>query len=475
LLNTSDAEFRVILKSRLSSSFGVRVYSTIVSLVDFTNMNDGVFSFEAKSQTALNALKTLHYDKFCRILRQTALDVFLVNPKNIAISLASQTTRGAVASSSANNYSAGKNPYGQLSIQINDAKYNFDSFICVKENSMAINMCKDFAKSIIGQGEMGLEKNLLFINGSVGNGKTHLLQSIASIAMRGGKNITYLTADKFSFQYIKAVKDNKLIDFKEQLFASDVLFVDDIHFICGKKGSTEELYNIINAMLNDGKPVALSSVNSINALKFVNQSAEEEDRKTFSQRFKSTLHAGISCCITNPSGELRKLIIKQKAIEYAIILPEDVVNFLTLNVTTSIRDIESSISKIKTHFKYASCKIDLNFVRQILQEFLDNFKKSIEPSDVVAVVAKVFNISVSDFTQGRSNGDLTIARNICMCLLKDFTTLSYTDIANIFGKKTHTVVVNAITSFEKLKMNPNFCDIISNICSIIKDGSYLSS
>jgi chromosomal replication initiator protein len=192
-------------------------------------------------------------------------------------------------------------------------------------------------------------------------------------------------------------------------------------------------------------------------------------------RFKSILNSAISCLIPNPSAELRREIVTKKMLSFNLPASEDIINFLCTNITSNIRDIESAIRKIKIHTQYVSSSINIDFVRNILEDFLQICKKTISPQDVIDSVCSYFNIVKEDILSESKAKELNLPRQICIGLLKELTSCSYQEISIIFGKKSHTTIMYTISNFDKLKLNPTHFQTISTISSKIKDIYCLTS
>jgi len=468
LLQVSQNEFSAILKNRLSLSFGSRIFSITFASLELVKIEDGVVAFSISTQQIKDKINLVHHEKFKRVVRATCSEILLVTLKQIVISVRDLGLPSSLKSGMAVGANKDfKSNFTPLSLIPDVSRYGFDSFITSPENLVAYSTCLEFSSLIEKHISQNIGQNILFINGSVGNGKTHLMNSIAiNVAKKTHKKITYLTADRFMFKYIQSIRENTLFDFKEKLLSSDVLLIDDIHFIIGKKASSEELINAISIALAEGKFVVCSSVHQPSALCV---KSEDETAK----KIVSVLNAGLSCRIVNPSTELRRNIIQSKANSISLVLTPNVIEYLVLNITSNVRDIESVLSKISFNAKFLNKAIDIAFVKALVGEFLSITAKTITPNDVILATAKIFNIEAKDITSDeKKDKQLTAIKQVAICLVKDMTSLSYNEIASLFGKKTPSCVTASLVAMDKFKKDPQMFLKISQVVSILKDENY---
>ncbi len=474
----SQNEFSAILKNRLSMSFGSKIFSITFAGLELASIDNagGIVDFSVPSQAVKDKILLVHQDKFKRIVGTTCSEILLVSVKQINISVRAlgQGEAGKLATNATYKPRADdfRLRFTPLSMVPDASRYDFENFITSTENSVAYSTCKEFASIVEQSKNQSMGQNILFINGSVGNGKTHLMNSMAlQIAKNTSKRITYLTADRFMFQYIKSIRENALFDFKEKLHNTDVLFVDDIHFICGKKASSEELLNAINLALTEGKFVICSSVYQPAVI-----ASKYEDETT--KKIASVLNAGLSCRISNPSAELRRKIIQAKANSAGLVLSQSVTEYLVLNTASNVRDIESVIVKLSFNAKFIKKNIDIAFAQSIVSEILAVSTKQITSQDVINATAVTFGLEPEDIIKDSPSSscgkDVSVVRQIAICLTKELTSLSYTEIASAFGKKTTACVTASITAMDRLKKDPQTFIKISRIVSLLKDPGYFN-
>ncbi|MDX1948942.1 MAG: chromosomal replication initiator protein DnaA, partial [Rickettsiales bacterium] len=333
-----------------------------------------------------------------------------------------------------------------------DAKFTFDNYSSFENNILAFNACYNIACNSEGFEDI----NLLFICGKMGLGKSHLLHATAkqAINLASYKKVLYLSAEKFMFTYVRAMKENKMLDFKDYVRGSDLLIVDDIQFICGKSNFQEELFHTVNAVIDAGGKVILS------ADKFPNQLTGLEDK------IKSRFSGGLIADIKNYSNEQRFEILAKKAEKQNQKVGSEVISFIANNVDTSIREAEGALNKILQISKLTMREADLDLAKEIVKSTYEKSKKETSLEDIKKEVCKKFGLSFTEIESATRLKKIAEARQIAMYLAKKYTTKSYPEIGRFFGGKDHATVVHAVKKIEKLiSENEIFADTINKITS----------
>ncbi len=331
-----------------------------------------------------------------------------------------------------------------------DAKFTFENFCSFENNILAFNACFNIAINADGFENI----NPLFVCGKVGLGKTHLLQATAKKAIETNsyKKILYLSAEKFMFCYVRAMKENKLIDFKDYVRASDLLIVDDIQFICGKANFQEELYHTVNSVIDAGGRVILS------ADRFPHQLDGLEDK------IKSRFAGGLIADIKNYNFENRFEILAKKSEIQGQKISDNVLTFVANSVDTSIREAEGAINKIIQIAKLTNKEISLELAKEIVKSTYEKSKKEISLEDIKKNVCKKFGLSFTEIESATRLKKISDARQIAMYLARKHTTKSYPEIGRYFGGKDHATVVHAVKKIEKqILQDENFSGLISSI------------
>lgn len=318
-------------------------------------------------------------------------------------------------------------------------RYSLNSFIVGKSNELA----HAAATAIVE--EIGKKYNPLFIYGGVGLGKTHLVQAVGneiSARYKGKVKVKYTSAEKFTNDVIWAIKNRRTETLKEKYRLVDVLIIDDIQFIIGKTATEEEFFHTFNALHENNKQIIVSSDKPP---KFMPELAE---------RLRSRFEGGMIVDIAYPDYELRYAVLKSKAQERGIQLPDEVIEVLANRIQRTLRELEGILNKIVFYQRAKQVAITTRLAEEILAEVLQEPVRSINPNAVIKAVAESFEIAVVDLIGASRKRELVGPRQIAMYLLRDMLDLSYPNIGTRMGKRDHTT---ALYAYEKiaLEMNKN--------------------
>ncbi|AZL15154.1 chromosomal replication initiator protein DnaA [Rickettsiales endosymbiont of Stachyamoeba lipophora] len=316
-----------------------------------------------------------------------------------------------------------------------DSKLTFDNFVVGKSNQFAFAAAKAMAAM-----DNRLEFNPLFFYSPVGHGKTHLIQAIAHeiIQLYPEKNICYLTAERFMFQFVRSLKNKDIITFKEHFRGVDVLIIDDLQFICGKESTQEEFFHTFNTLIEDGKKIILACDRSPN------------DLEGLDFRFKSRLTSGLVADIAPSDYDLRAKIVEQKAKVQNLSLNKNIIDMLANKITTSIRELEGAINKIAAYSTFLGLKVTLETVEDLLKDLLRASSRSITVQAIQQKIAEYYKIKIGDLSSTSRQREVARPRQLAMFLAKKHTTHSLVEIGKKFGGRDHTTVMHAIKQIEKL-------------------------
>lgn len=316
-----------------------------------------------------------------------------------------------------------------------DDKLTFENFIVGNSNRVAFTAVRTIAQ---GQ-SLPVNANIVYIYSNVGMGKTHLLQATANYisASDKSKRVVYLSAEKFMHLYIKSVKNNSLVDFKETLRSADILLIDDLQFICGKTGTQQEFANIVNALTESSRKVILAADCSPYNLNL--------DARTISR-----LSGGLVVDIKVPDVELRKQILKSKANQTNCLVSDDVIAFLAEKLTSSVRDLEGAINKLATYCFLESREPDMFAVNEILKDSLAASNVEVSIDLILEKVAKFYGIKPQDIASKSRSSNFVKARQVAAYIAKVKTTKSLSDIGFKLGGRDHATVIYCVKKVEEL-------------------------
>lgn len=318
-----------------------------------------------------------------------------------------------------------------------DRRYTFDNFVVGESNQLAFESAKVIAenKNILPG------KNPLYIYGGVGLGKTHLMHAIAWYIRQNQpqRKVVYLSAEKFMYSFVQALRNKDIMNFKDSFRSVDVLMIDDVQFICGKESTQEEFFHTLNYLLDQNKQVIISGDRSPSEL------------EGLKERVRSRLGWGIVADINKTSYDLRLGILKSKVNQMNNVeMPENVLDFLANKISSNVRELEGALNKVVAHSTLVGKKISLDSTQNILMDLLRSNEKSVTINDIQKKVAEYFGIKVSDLSSSKRSRSIARPRQVAMYLCKKLTVRSLSEIGRKFGGKDHTTVMHAIKKVEEL-------------------------
>ena len=334
-------------------------------------------------------------------------------------------------------------------------QFTFDNFVVGPSNRFA------HSAAIAVSNTPGQVYNPLFIYGPPGVGKTHLLYAIANGIRREkpDANIVYIKGDQFTNELIDAIKNGKNIEFRSKYREADLFLVDDIQFIAGKESTQEEFFHTFNKLYEEHKQIVLTS------------DRKPDDMLTLEERLRSRFLWGLIADINPPDYETRMAIIQNKARQLGLTLSEDVCNYIAINITNNVRQIEGTVKKIMAYRDLNNMPLDLpNISRAIDDMFKSEGNALPTPGLIISQVCKFYNVDESVIRGTQKNKGTAEARQVAMYLIRKLTNLSLPDIGKEFARD-HSTVLYAIRKVEvALKngdshMQNNIRDITANINS----------
>lgn len=332
--------------------------------------------------------------------------------------------------------------------------YTFDSFVIGKSNELA--HATSFA---IAEGR-AKECNPLFLYGGVGLGKTHLMHAIGNYVLKNDitKKILYVSSEQFTIDVVNSIRTDNMQAFRDKYRTVDILMVDDIQFIGDKEATQEEFFNTFNELYQNNKIIITTA------------DRPPKDLPTFMDRLKNRLGMGAPIDINPPDYETRIAILRKKAYQLKIEIPDEVYEFIAKRIKTNIRDLEGAIKKIMIHHMLIKKEINIALAEEALKDIIDAKKKKITPELIISKVENHFNLRENDLKSSSKSQNIAFPRQIAMYILKNETDLSLKQIGMFFGGKDHTTVMHAVNKIEKTKADDsNVEKIITDIINDIKN------
>jgi chromosomal replication initiator protein len=316
-----------------------------------------------------------------------------------------------------------------------DPRFTFQTFVQGKSNEFALAAARRVAE------ESKVPFNPLFLYGGVGLGKTHLMHAIAwHIRKRHPqRRVLYLSAEKFMYQFIRAMRFKDTMSFKEQFRSVDVLLVDDVQFIAGKDATQEEFFHTFNALVDQNKQIVLSADKS------------PADLEGLEDRVRSRLGWGLVADIHPTTYELRLGILQSKAEKLGVAMPPKVLEFLAHKIVANVRELEGALNRIVAHSTLVGRPISLESAQEVLHDLLRASDRRVTIEEIQKKVAEHFAIRLADMHSPRRARQVARPRQVAMYLAKQLTSRSLPEIGRKFGGRDHTTVMHAVRKIDELR------------------------
>ncbi|MBQ1691115.1 MAG: chromosomal replication initiator protein DnaA [Firmicutes bacterium] len=336
-------------------------------------------------------------------------------------------------------------------------KYTFENFIVGPSNSFAYAAAHAVAES------PGIASNPLFIYGGSGLGKTHLIQAIGIYILQHAPktNILYTSSENFTNEFVTAIREQKMREFKSKYRKVDVLIVDDVQFLEGKEGVQEEFFHTFNALFQNDKQIILTADKDPNKLQGVDE--------RLVTRFQWNLMADVQ-----PADFATRVAILYKNAElYNIEVDDDwadVINLISEKIKDNIRELEGAFSRVKFFSERLNEKANKAFAKKVLKDLLSDAETLITPEKIKKIVAKYYGVKVADLESKKRTNDIAFPRQVAMYLIREMTDSSLPKIGSLFGGRDHTTVKYACDKIDyEIRHDENFRDIIEYIKREIKE------
>ena len=329
-------------------------------------------------------------------------------------------------------------------------RYTFDNFIKGEGNQLA-----RAAAGAISDNPGGTSFNPLFLYGGVGLGKTHLIQAIGNQIVKNypEKKVIYLSSDIFTVEFVESIQTNKVNEFSNFYRSMDVLIIDDIQFLIGKEKTQDLFFHIFNTLHQSRKQIILSS------------DKPPKDLKGLDERLISRFQWGLTADIQPPELETRIAILKRKAESYGMIVSNEILEYIAINITSNIRELEGCLIKLLASVSLSSKEITFELAKKTVKEIATDRKTStLTIETITKVVCDHLGIAENKIRDKTRKKEIVLARQIAMYLAKDLTLSSLKTIGLHFGGRDHSTVIHACNSIEDYKRkDPSFQNIVDEI------------
>lgn len=315
-----------------------------------------------------------------------------------------------------------------------DSRFTFDTFVVGKPNEFAYACARRVAEKPSSVGF-----NPLFLYGGVGLGKTHLMHAIgAELLQSGTVSVAYMSAEKFMYRFIAAIRSQSTMEFKEQLRSVDVLMIDDLQFLIGKDNTQEEFFHTFNALVDAGRQIIVSADKS------------PSDLSGLEDRLRTRLGCGMVADIHATTFELRISILESKAAASGVVVPSKVLEFLAHKITSNVRELEGALNRLIAHANLFGRPVTLEATQDVLHDILKAHDRRVTIEEIQKKVAEHWNIRLTDMSSARRARAVARPRQVAMFLAKQLTSRSLPEIGRKFGNRDHTTVMHAVSRVTEL-------------------------
>lgn len=313
-------------------------------------------------------------------------------------------------------------------------RYTFDTFVVGNCNRLS------HAASLAVAESPARAYNPLFIYGGVGLGKTHLLHAIGQYTLinHSFDKIYYFSSERFTNEFINAIRDNKTLDFRNKYRNMDILLIDDVQFLAGKEQTQEEFFHTFNALHDNNRQIIISS------------DRPPKEIPTLEDRLRSRFEWGLITDLQPPDLETRTAILKKKALSDGIDIPDSVIQYIAGKVMTNIRELEGALIRIVAYASLSETAVTLELTEAALQDIIFTRHKNITIPYIIEVTASNFNIKADDLLSKKRTQHIALTRQVAMYLSRLLTDLSLPKIGEEFGGRDHTTVLHAFKKIETL-------------------------
>jgi chromosomal replication initiator protein len=413
----------------LKGTVGASNYSSWIAPLEFTQLAGGVATFDVPTNFIGNYVSQNFGDQIIYQINKQGADV-----QRLQFRVPAQARPALTPKASVQGGARDKSSGSPL-----DARFTFDTFIVGKPNELAHAAARRVAEG----GPVTF--NPLFLYGGVGLGKTHLMHAIAhELKQRSPElNVLYLSAEQFMYRFITALRERKMMDFKQLFRSVDVLMVDDVQFIGGKDSTQEEFFHTFNALVDSGKQIIISADRAPGEI------------KDLEERIKSRLQCGLVVDLHPTDYELRLGILQSKVDVYSAQYPEleiadGVLEFLAHRISTNVRVLEGALTRLFAFASLVGREITLDLTQDCLSDVLKASDRKVTVEEIQRKVSEHYNIRLSDMIGPKRVRNYARPRQIAMYLAKKMTSRSLPEIGRRFGGRDHTTVMHGVRRIEEL-------------------------
>ena len=438
-----------LIQSDMKNKLGLEVYESWLKKINFVEEFNNYLLLSIPTRFIRDWITSRYLDQILKIIKNYKRDIIRIEFKIVENKVNnSQKEVNLVSLSDKENISFIKDSY----LQYNriDPNKRFENFIIGTSNKLAYEASIKATENIS-------QYNPLYIYGGVGMGKTHLLNSIG-LELKKNNKVMFISAERFMYQFVRSIKANEMVKFKEYFRNTDILLIDDIQFMNGKEAMQEEFFHTFNALLDKGSQIIVSADRAPNKLLRIQE------------RIKSRFSGGLVVDIQKPDYELRKKIVEKKKEDLnnlysdQVKISNEIQEFISNEITTSVREIVGAVNRIVSFSRIYKKTPNLAETKVVLKDLLNLTENKVTIDLIQTTVCKFFKISKNEMLSSRRSRYLVRPRQTAIYLTKILTSKSLPEIGREFSNRDHTTIIHSVKTIERLKeKNPEMVDNINKL------------
>lgn len=437
-----------LVQADMKDKLGSEVYESWLKKISFIEEFNNYILLSVPTRFIRDWITSRYLDQILQIIKTYKKDIVRIEFRIVEPDRSGKTNDALEEVNLKENVSFIKDSY----LQYNriDPNKRFDNFITGSSNKLAYEASLKVSENIS-------HYNPLYIYGGVGMGKTHLLNSIGYELKKNNK-VMFISAERFMYQFVKSIKSNDMVKFKEYFRNTDILLIDDIQFISGKEAMQEEFFHTFNALLDKGSQVIVSADRPPNKLSRIQE------------RIKSRFSGGLVVDIQKPDLQLRKKIVQKKTEELNSIysdqlqISKDIQDFISTEIKGSIRELVGAINRVVSFSRIYEKVPNLSETKVVLKDLLNLSENKVTIDLIQTVVCKFFKISKNEMLSSRRSRYLVRPRQTAIYLTKILTSKSLPEIGREFSNRDHTTIIHSVKTIEKIKeKDPEMVDNINKL------------
>ncbi len=420
----------------MKNKLGLEVYESWLKKISFLEEHNNYLLLSVPTRFIRDWITSRYLDQILQIIKLYKKDIIRIEFKIVDQKLSDELKISTkIENNLKENISFIKDSY----LQYNriDPNKRFDNFITGSSNKLAY-------EASLKVSDTKSHYNPLYIYGGVGMGKTHLLNSIG-FEMKKNNKVMFISAERFMYQFVKSIKSNDMVKFKEYFRNTDILLIDDIQFISGKEAMQEEFFHTFNALLDKGSQIIVSADRAPNKLMRIQE------------RIKSRFSGGLVVDIQKPDLELRKKIVQKKTEELNNLysdqfqVSKEIQDFISNEITGSIREIVGAVNRVVSFSRIYNKVPNLSETKVVLKDLLNISDNKVTIDLIQTTVCKFFKISKNEMLSSRRSRYLVRPRQTAIYLTKMLTSKSLPEIGREFSNRDHTTIIHSVKTIEKIK------------------------